>query len=81
MITNTKRDEQIMCNVTGSDGTVIHSANGNGRIFKAARESVAIAKGEGNARVRSTGIDESVRMYSFVFWEGEGNGDEKMIRG
>ena len=81
MITNTKRDEQIMCNVTGSDGTVIHSANGNGRIFRATRKSVTITKSKRDARVRSTGIDESVRMYSFVFWEGEGNGDEKMIRG
>ena len=69
-----------MCNVTGSDGTVIHSANGNGRIFRAARKSVAVTKSERNARVRSTGINESVCMYGFVFREGEGNGDEKMIR-
>ena len=81
MVANTKRSEEIVRNVTGSDGAFINSANGDWRIFRAARESVAIAKGKGNTRICSTRVDESVCMYGFMFGEREGDGDEEMVRG
>ena len=76
-----KRSEDVVRNISRSNRAIINSLNGDGRNFRAARKSITVTKSERDTRVRGTGIDESVCMYGFVFWEGEGNGDEKMIGG
>ena len=70
-----------MRNVSGGNGTVVNSTDGDRENFRAARESVTITKSKRNARVHSTGVNKSVCVYGFMFGEGEGNRNKEMIGG